>query len=365
LRPENRRERTIPPRNDEEPGGGGDGGRSEPDRGWSPGSAVEGAPSRLRPAMRILARALESDREPPAGDPHAETVATEAPELSLDDIGEALARLRAGLLRAEEGQDPSTRGLRARRHADLDAAAMEAASQILDRHAFSQRRFVEDISHDLRSPLNSILFLADALKSEHSGPLNPVQARQIEVLFMAAVTLVKMVNDVIDFARLGSSTPMASAMMPFSLETVVADVQSLVSPLALHNGVELGIELTAAGLRTGDSQVLNRVLLNLTSNAIHALHEGGSVGVLMADQHDGSLEIVVSDTGQQLPIEKIRAVLDADDPNRLAGETRGWTHGLGLSISARLVRAAGGSIAVDTGPEGGAMFTVLLPFPPL
>jgi signal transduction histidine kinase len=315
--------------------------------------------------MRMLARGLDLGREEPAGDPNPEEAPSAAQDLSLDDLGEALARMRAGLLASEEGQDPSTRGLRARRHADLDASAMEAASQILERSAFQQRRFLQDISHDFRSPLNSILFLADALKSEHSGPLNPMQARQIDVLFMAAVTLVKMVNDVIDFARLGSRTPMASAMIPFSLETVVADVRSLVGPLVSHNDVELALEVKAAGLRTGDSQVLNRVLLNLVSNAIHALHDGGTVAVLLADQQDGSLQVVVSDSGQQVPLDRIRAVLDADDPNRLAGETRGWTHGLGLSISARLVRAAGGSIVVDAGPEGGAEFSVLLPFPPL
>jgi signal transduction histidine kinase len=315
--------------------------------------------------MRILARALDPDAEPLAGESNTESGTRGAVDLSLDDIGEALARMRAGLLRDAEGQDPSTHGLRARRHADLDAAALEAVSQVLERNAFRQRRFLQDISHDLRSPLNSILFLADALKTEHSGPLNPVQARQVEVLFMAAVTLVKMVNDVIDFARLGSSTPMVSAKLPFSLETVVSDVQSLVGPLVAHNGVELGIELKARGLRTGDSQVLNRVLLNLISNAIHALHDGGTVRVLVTDQENGNLQIVVSDDGQNAPIERIRTVLDADDPYRLAGETRGWTHGLGLSISARLVRAAGGSIAVEMAPEGGAVFTVLLPFPSL
>ena len=365
MRPDSRRERTLPPQDDEESGGGGDGGRSESGRGWSPESAVEGAPSRLQPAMRILARALDPDAEPPAGELNAETQTSEAAELSLDDIGEALARMRSGLLRDSGGQDPATHGLRARRHADLDAAALEAVSQILERNAFRQRRFLQDISHDLRSPLNSILFLADALKTEHSGPLNPVQARQVDVLFMAAVTLVKMVNDVIDFARLGGSTPMANANLPFSLETVVADVQSLIGPLVVHNGVELRFELEATGLRTGDSQVLNRVLLNLISNAIHAIHDGGTVTVTVTDQEDGSLQVVVSDTGQIVPLEKIRTVLESDDPYRLAGETRGWTHGLGLSISARLVRSTGGSIAVDTAPDGGATFTVLLPFLPL
>ncbi len=315
--------------------------------------------------MRILARALDPDLATRANTDDAGTDATHVADLDIDDIGEALALLRSGLLRSGESGDPSTQGLRARRHADLDAATLEAVSMILDRDAHRHRLFLQDISHDLRSPLNSVLFIADALHSGHSGPLNPVQARQIEVLFMATVTLVKMVNDVIDFARLGSGSPMASTKLPFSLETVLSDVRKLVGPQVTHNGVDLRIEMIAGGLRVGDSQVLNRIMLNLISNAVHALPDGGTVDVRLADLPEGDLEIVVTDDGQGAPIERIRNVLHADDPYRLAGETRGWTHGLGLSISARLARAAGGSIDVDAAPEGGAVFTVRLPFPPL
>ncbi len=360
MHPDERRERTLLPRS-QEAGGEGDGGRSDPGRDWTPDSAVAGAPSRLRPAMRMLAEALdpEGDRAPAAsGSP-------DAAKLSLDDVGEALARMRAGLLGAGDAQDPATSGLRARRHAELDAAAMEAAAAILEHRSVQQQRFLQDISHDLRSPLNSILFLADALRSEHSGPLNPVQARQVDVLFMASVTLVKMVNDVIDFARLGGATSMLSASIPFSVETVMSEVDRLVGPLVLHNDVRLRTEMRASGLRTGDPQILNRVLLNLVSNAVQILPDGGSVEVVVADEPDGSLRVDVVDDGEDAPIDRIRTVLDADDPYSLAGETRGWTHGLGLSISARLVRATGGTITVDRDPSGGTAFRVVLPFPPL
>lgn len=350
---------------DDESGGRGDGGRSDPDRSWSPGSAVEGAPARLQPVMQVLARALDPDLAPDTDTDAEGTDATRAAGFDIDDIGEALALLRSGLLRSGEAGDPATRGLQSRRHADLDAATLEAASMILEREAYRHRLFLQDISHDLRSPLNSVLFIADALHSRHSGPLNPVQARQIEVLFMATVTLVKMVNDVIDLARLGRGSPMASTKLPFSVETVLSDVRKLVGPQVTHNGVDLRVELAAGGLRVGDSQVLNRIMLNLISNAVHALPEGGTVDVRVTDRPEGDLEIVVEDDGQGAPIEKIRNVLHADDPYRLAGETRGWTHGLGLSISARLARASGGSIEVESAPAGGALFTVRLPFPPL
>ena len=315
--------------------------------------------------MRILARALDPGFAPAGREADEETEKAELARLTLDDLGEALAHMRAGLLREMQRHDPATSGLWAQRHADLDASTLEAASKILERHDGRQRRFLQDISHDLRSPLNSILFLADALRSEHSGPLNPVQVRQVEVLFMAAVTLVKMVNDVIDFARLGTDAPLVSARAPFSLESVVTDVTGLIGPVVAHNGVDLKLELRAAGLRTGDAQVVNRVLLNLVSNAVQALPDGGRIEVDLEDADDGALRMEVRDSGAEAPIEKIRTALDSDDPDHLAGETRGWTHGLGLSISARLVRAAGGSISVDRTSAGGAAFSVLLPFPPL
>lgn len=365
MRPDERWERTLPPAIGERSGGGRDGGRLEPAGPWSPGSAVEGAPSRLQPAMRFLARALDPGFAPAGRESDEQTEKAELDRFTLDDLGEALAYMRAGLLHDMQRQDPATYGLRSRRHADLDAATLEAASQILERHGGRQRRFLQDISHDLRSPLNSILFLADALRSGHSGPLNPVQVRQVEVLFMAAVTLVKMVNDVIDFARLGTDAPLVSAQAPFSLESVLTDVNGLVGPVVAHNGVELNLSMRAEGLRTGDAQVVNRVLLNLISNAVQALPDGGRIDVVFEDTDDGGLHLEVRDSGTEAPITKIRAALESDDPDHLAGETRGWTHGLGLSISARLIRAAGGSISIDTTPEGGAAFDVLLPFPPL
>ncbi|MEJ2482075.1 MAG: HAMP domain-containing sensor histidine kinase [Gemmatimonadota bacterium] len=315
--------------------------------------------------MRFLARALDPGIAPAGREPDEKSETAQLARLTLDDLGEALAYMRAGLLRDVERHDPTTHGLRARRHADLDAAALEAASQIMERYGGRQRRFLQDISHDLRSPLNSILFLADALRSEHSGPLNEVQTRQVEVLFMAAVTLVKMVNDVIDFARLGTDAPLVATRTPFSLESVLTDVNGLVGPVVAHNGVDLNLEMRAAGLRSGDAQVVNRVLLNLVSNAVQALPEGGRIDVVFEEMGDGGLRLEVRDTGTEAPIEKIRAVLESDDPDHLAGETRGWTHGLGLSISARLVRAAGGSITVDRAADGGTVFVVRLPFPSL
>jgi two-component system sensor histidine kinase MtrB len=315
--------------------------------------------------LLALVRALAAGDEPLTDDPGTDTSSGAAPDLALDDLGEAVARLRGELLREGIGSDDPNGPQWARRHAELDAAALEAASEVLRAYAERNRRFLQDVSHDLRSPLNSILFLADALRNEHSGPLNAVQSRQMDVLFMATVTLVKMVNDLIDFARLQDGAPITVGRAAFSLETVVEDVRRLVGPLVSYHRAELRVETAAEGLRTGDPQLLSRVLLNLVSNALQAIPDGGTAELSMRDDADGSLVIEVREDGDGADLERIRRVIHAHDPDAVSGETRGWTHGLGLSISARLVRAAGGRIDVGASPGGGAAFTVLLPFPPL
>ncbi len=213
--------------------------------------------------------------------------------------------------------------------------------------------------------MNSILFLADALRAEQSGPLNHVQERQVGVLYTAAVTLVKMVNDLIDFARLGTRERIRVAESSFSMESVLADVTNLVGPLVTHRGIELRTEVRAEGLRSGDPQLLSRVLLNLVSNAVQAVDEGGHVTVHVSESDDGHLRIEVADDRVGTDVEGLRQLLEAAERGALPGETRGWTRGLGLSISARLIRVAGGEITVCNLKGEGTVFTVSLPFPGL
>ena len=247
--------------------------------------------------------------------------------------------------------------------AALDRMLLEAAVASLNRNSDAHRRMVQDVSHDLRSPLNSILFLADALRTERSGPLTEAQSHQMSVLYTAAETLVRMANDLIDFSRLGAGRERITvSAASFSLETVVAEVTNLVGPLATHRGVRLETQLAAEGLRHGDQRLLSRVLLNLVSNALEAVDNGGAVTLEFSDTDDGGLRIEVGDDRYGTDVEALSQLLSITDDG-WPGETRGWTRGLGLTISARFVEAVGGRIDVVGRPGGGTVFRVDLPFP--
>lgn len=277
-----------------------------------------------------------------------------------DQLGAAVSIVRSSVDDAARNgaADEDTRA----RHACLDAACLAWAEDTLEHQATAQRRFLRDVSHDIRSPLNSILFLADALRSRHSGDLNSVQSRQVDVLFMASVTLVKLVNDLIDYSHLNGEADITVADSPFSVESVVDDVQSLIGPLVAYHEVSLDVQQTETNPRTGDAQILNRVLLNLLSNAVNALSEGGTVWLRVWDGPDGTLEASVTDDGLHADIERIQNALRAALGGATTAETQGWTHGLGLSISARLVAAAGGSLEAEPAEGGGTRMRLSLPF---
>lgn len=332
---------------------------STSDGAWVPSRIVSEAPHHLRPLVLDLLGAMGVDSTLVAEIRRTLGV-DDSPSRQPDHLGAAVAVVRASVEQA--ARRGSTVVATRSRHDCLDAACLAWAEDALESRASAQRRLLRDVSHDIRSPLNSILFLADALRSRHSGELNPVQGRQVDVLFMAAVTLVKLVNDLIDFSHLDGDAEVLVAASPFSVEAVVEDVRSLVGPLLAYHEVEFVVDRRETNPRTGDPQILNRVLLNLVSNAAQVLPEGGTVRLEVWDGPEGTLEASITDDGVDADIERIRTALHAALNGETLAKTRGWTRGLGLSISARLVAAAGGTLEAEPGDPCGACLRLSLPF---
>jgi len=244
----------------------------------------------------------------------------------------------------------------------LGDAELELVETALHAEVRAHRQLLRDISHDIRSPLNSILFLADGLYSEQSGPLTKVQRRQMGVVYSGAASLLNLVNDLLDFARSSDGADIGRpATVPFSLAGVLADVRRLVNPLASHHSTALGVELDCEGPCHGDPQLVSRILINLLSNAIDAAGDGGKV-MLEASEEDGFLELVVEDDGPGVDLNSVRQFLSSNPDTKLTRMLQGRTHGLGLIICGRLVRAAGGDVNVDLVPSGGTRFTIRLPY---
>ena len=132
---------------------------------------------------------------------------------------------------------------------------------------------VVEVAHDLRSPLTSILFLAETLQRGRSGPLTTVQERQLGLIYSAAFGLSTVASDVIELAR-GGDRLVDLEPIPFSINDIFESVRDIVLPIAEEKGLAVNLSPPDADFRVGHPVALSRVLLNLTTNALKFTNEG-------------------------------------------------------------------------------------------
>src|SRR5437899_11229845 len=126
---------------------------------------------------------------------------------------------------------------------------------------------VVDLAHDLRSPLTSILFPAEALQQGQGGPVTPEQNRQLGLIYSAAFSLCATASDVLELAR-GSNRLVDRLPAPFSVAETFASVRSMVLPIAEEKGLAVRLVHPVPERRVGHARALSRVLLNLATNAV-------------------------------------------------------------------------------------------------
>lgn len=209
---------------------------------------------------------------------------------------------------------------------------------------------VVEVAHDLRSPLTSILFLAETLQRGRSGPVTPLQERQLGLIYSAAFGLSSVASDVIELAR-GGDRLIDLEPVPFSVADVLESVRDIVLPIAEEKGLEVRVVAPPAASRIGYPVALSRVLLNLTTNALKFTDEG-YVEVAAALGSGPQCEFSVRDTGRGIPQASLAMLFE---PFRRRQKDRDYAFsgsGLGLSICRKLVEAMGGELEVATGPAG-------------
>jgi signal transduction histidine kinase len=211
-------------------------------------------------------------------------------------------------------------------------------------------QLIIEVAHDMRSPLGSILFLAERLRSMQSGPLTAVQERQIGLIYSAAFGLSALAGDVIELAR-GGEGLVHQLPVPFSVADVMQSVRSIVQPIAEEKGLTIGLVSPPADSRVGQPAALNRVLLNLTTNALK-FTSVGSVEVVATQRSRTRVEFTVQDTGRGIPDEVMATLFEPFRRRDNSDAVTFSSAGLGLAISRQLVDSLGGDLCVTTSGQG-------------
>ena len=219
--------------------------------------------------------------------------------------------------------------------------------------------FLASASHDLRSPLTSIIGYIEILADGDEGPLLPTQARMLDAVDRNARRLMTLIENMLTTAKIemGGFTTRRSPVDLAGLVTAAADV---IRPAAAAGGLDLEVSCPPSGLIVdGDADQLDRVLVNLLSNAVKYTPKGGQVRTALASEGDSAV-LTVADTGIGIPAQDQAALFTRffRASNALAGAVPG--SGLGMSIARTIVTNHEGDISVESAEGAGTTVTVRL-----
>jgi signal transduction histidine kinase len=221
---------------------------------------------------------------------------------------------------------------------------------------------IVEVAHDLRSPLTSVLFLAETLRAGHSGPTNDLQRNQLGLIYSAALGMVSIASDVMEMAR-GGSRLSDEGPVPFTVTEIFETVEEVVRPMADVKGIELRFRPPLEDRRLGHPLPLSRILLNLTTNALKFTDTGF---VEISAEALGSADVLFSvrDTGRGIdPRNQETLYAPFKKSEHRSGHFFSGS-GLGLSIARRLAEALGGELQFETGTDWGTRFFFRLSLPP-
>jgi PAS domain S-box-containing protein len=259
---------------------------------------------------------------------------------------------------ADEGLVANVRDTTERRLAEEALRRATAEAEAANR---AKSEFLSRMSHELRTPMNSILGFAQLL--ERARGLAPEQQRGVQHILTAGRHLLRLINEVLDIARIESGRQQLS-LEPVRLEAVLQEALSLARPLAAQAGIELdGAEVPEDALFVrADRQRLVQVLLNLLSNAIKYNRPGGEVRLgwettAAGEGGDPRVRLRVRDTGVGIAPE-MRDQLFVPFARLGAEYSDVEGTGLGLALSRRLVEAMGGDLVLEQSGEEGSCFAV-------
>lgn len=246
----------------------------------------------------------------------------------------------------------------------LEKAALVAAKHDAEEASRARDAFLATASHEIRTPMSGVVGILQLL--DH-GRLSPDDQHLLNMARNAAEILLRILNDILDFAK-SENGDLTLTSAPMSLTELVERTAGIVTPEMERKGLLFDVEVSRAlaPRHIGDGQRLGQVLLNLLGNASKFTERGAvslSVDVMAATEDEQRVSIRVADTGIGIAREDL-ARLFSPFVQALRATAAGYGGtGLGLAICKRLVESMGGTITLESEVGRGTTVSIELPLP--
>jgi signal transduction histidine kinase len=249
-------------------------------------------------------------------------------------------------------------------HSSLDLQrakeSLEEAFQRLERLDRQKTEFFANITHELRTPLTMVLSMLESILSGEIGDFDDVQREMLQPMWRNALQLLKLINDLLELSKINDRylrlRPERNDLVEL-LQTVVQHSR----PLAARKEINLDLELRQRPSDLHfDQDQMERVVVNLLSNALKFTEPGGSVRLAL-DVAEGRARITVTDTGVGIPADRLEMIFERFSQADGSVTRRYGGTGIGLAFAREIVHLHGGEITVRSEVGRGSCFTVSLP----
>ncbi|TQM44334.1 ATP-binding protein [Pseudonocardia cypriaca] len=277
----------------------------------------------------------------------------------VEDVTDHLRLQRSDEAQQREVVAQSSAAARASRELKVANAELAELNRRLTELDTLKNRFFANVSHELRTPLTLILAPVEKLLAE--VPADDSRNWLLDVVDRNARLLLQQVNDLLDASRLESGQ-VDVEYAELDLTEQVRQAAGFFESRAVDLGIELRVQTDSQMRAETDAEHLNRILLNVLSNAFKVTPEGGVVRCSVQREPGAERAVIeVADSGPGIPADQREVIferfrqLDGGPTREVPGT------GLGLSIVRDLVDLLHGEVGVDAAPEGGALFRIALP----
>ncbi|WP_160366816.1 response regulator [Sphingobacteruim zhuxiongii] len=249
------------------------------------------------------------------------------------------------------------------RNNDLKSAQQVVEQKIAEVEQASKYKseFMANMSHELRTPLNSILILAKLLQDNKQKNLSEDQIKYSSVIYNAGSDLLQLINELLDLAKI------ESGKVDLNKETILSkefanNIDSLFKEIADDKKIDFKIDLSEAPTEfITDEYRLEQVTKNFLSNAFKFTEKNGQVN-LKIYLNQNNLNFTVTDSGIGISKEKQSLIFEAFRQEDGSTSRKYGGTGLGLSISKEIASLLGGRITLESEPNVGSKFTLIIPF---
>ncbi len=221
----------------------------------------------------------------------------------------------------------------------------------------AKSEFLASMSHEIRSPMNSIMGIAEILKTDER---NPEKIEKLDLIHYCGNHLLGLISDILDLSKIEAGKIVLNNK-EFSLTKLLYNIYNVMKVKADEKHLEF--ELIAGCGRdfwvVADEQIISQILINLISNAIK-FTDIGSVRFI-ASCESGMFSVNIVDTGIGIPSDKLKSIFEAFEQGHKNAQTRKDSTGLGLAITRKLVDLLEGSIDVTSVEGQGSDFALKLP----